>query len=208
LATYHSFKPSIETTETRQPCLVSGMKRFLNVLLTDRPDFKTDSPCSYSLTNLSDDIHQIETMILPRLNVEIVYCHNDLLVKNVVYSRINDDVSFIDFEYADYNYWAYDVANHFVEYAGVDDPNFDLYPILEEQKEWLKTYFHFRHLEIKDNGLDDICNLIAKFTALSHLFWALWSFVQTTVSLIDFDYKQYGQLRFGKYLDFKEKLFE
>lgn len=51
-------------------------------------------------------------------NVEnpIVFCHNDLLLANVIHN--SNSVWFIDYEYAGYNYQAYDIANHFAEFAG------------------------------------------------------------------------------------------
>lgn len=47
-----------------------------------------------------------------------MFAHNDLLLGNVIYNEGEGTVSFIDFEYANYNYQAFDIANHFNEYAG------------------------------------------------------------------------------------------
>lgn len=47
-----------------------------------------------------------------------MFCHNDLLLANVVVNDSGDDVTFIDYEYAADSYQAYDIANHFNEYAG------------------------------------------------------------------------------------------
>lgn len=46
----------------------------------------------------------------------------------------------IDFEYAGPNYLAYDIGNHFCEFAGIDNVNYDLYPNEAVQKEWLTYY--------------------------------------------------------------------
>ena len=48
----------------------------------------------------------------------VVFCHNDLLLANVIYNEGKHTVTFIDYEYADYNYQAFDIANHFAEFAG------------------------------------------------------------------------------------------
>ncbi|CAF1541244.1 unnamed protein product, partial [Didymodactylos carnosus] len=180
------------------------LKNFLNLLSSD--SFAINS---YKWSDISSDIVQIENQILPHLAVDLVLCHNDLLCKNIIYDKSNDDISFIDFEYVQYNYWIYDVANHFIEYAGVDNPDFDRYPSREHQHVWLKTYFKYATFltQKNDKDLDDICDLIDKFAALSHLFWALWAFVQANVSTVNFDYKEYGKMRFQKYLDFRSKLF-
>ncbi|MEQ2293602.1 Ethanolamine kinase, partial [Ameca splendens] len=47
-----------------------------------------------------------------------VLCHNDLLTKNIIYNSFEGTVKFIDYEYADYNYQAFDIGNHFNEFAG------------------------------------------------------------------------------------------
>lgn len=55
---------------------------------------------------------------LINLNNEIVFAHNDLLLANVLYNEKENSVTFIDFEYTGYNYQAFDIANHFAEFAG------------------------------------------------------------------------------------------
>lgn len=56
--------------------------------------------------------------ILKSQNMPITFCHNDLLLGNIIYDPNTSKVSFIDFEYAMPNYPAFDVANHFNEFAG------------------------------------------------------------------------------------------
>ncbi|XP_076249307.1 ethanolamine kinase 1 isoform X2 [Calliopsis andreniformis] len=55
---------------------------------------------------------------LTDLNSDIVFAHNDLLLGNVLYNQKENIVTFIDFEYTAYNYQAFDIANHFAEFAG------------------------------------------------------------------------------------------
>ena len=50
-------------------------------------------------------------------------------------------VSFIDYEYGDYNYQECDIANHFDEMAGVEEMDFlNHYPTKEFQLEWIRAY--------------------------------------------------------------------
>lgn len=56
--------------------------------------------------------------ILEKLKSPVVFCHNDLLLGNVIYTENLKKVTFIDYEYADYNYQAFDIGNHFAEFAG------------------------------------------------------------------------------------------
>ena len=48
----------------------------------------------------------------------VVFCHNDIILPNVIYNENKNTVTIIDYEYADYNYQAYDLAVHFTSYAG------------------------------------------------------------------------------------------
>lgn len=56
--------------------------------------------------------------ILVQTNNKIVFCHNDLLLANILHDHAKHSIEFIDFEYAGPNYQAYDIANHFCEFAG------------------------------------------------------------------------------------------
>lgn len=48
----------------------------------------------------------------------VVFAHNDLLLGNIIYDDINEKITFIDYEYAACNYQAFDIGNHFAEFAG------------------------------------------------------------------------------------------
>lgn len=55
---------------------------------------------------------------LSNLDSPVVFAHNDLLLGNVIYNESKNKVTFIDYEYADYNYQAFDIGNHFAEFVG------------------------------------------------------------------------------------------
>lgn len=55
---------------------------------------------------------------LSELDSQLVFCHNDLLLGNVIYSKEENRVTFIDYEYSGLNYQAYDIGNHFAEFVG------------------------------------------------------------------------------------------
>lgn len=68
--------------------------------------------------------HQIQKEInflkekLSQLDSPVVFCHNDLLLGNVIYSGEENRATFIDYEYSGLNYQAYDIGNHFAEFVG------------------------------------------------------------------------------------------
>lgn len=129
------------------------------------------------------------------LDFPIAFCHNDLLAGNIVLSNDNAKVSFIDFEYAHYNYAAYDICNNWVEYAGMADTcNYtESFPSVSFQKAWLTVYLNNTNiidskLEINEEFVEEWRSKILFFLPLTHLFWASWALVQAQNSSIDFDY--------------------
>ncbi|KAM3935414.1 ethanolamine kinase 2 [Leptodactylus fuscus] len=146
---------------------------------------------------------------LPSLNSPIVLCHNDLLCKNVIYNEDEGHVRFIDYEYAGYNYQAYDISNHFNEFAGVREPDYRLLPDRETQLEWLRHYLGAcRRLKGEegdphDKEVEDLYIQVDQFALASHYFWGLWALIQHRFSDIDFNFAQYAMLRFQQYFRVK-----
>ncbi|XP_073793798.1 ethanolamine kinase 1-like isoform X1 [Danio rerio] len=90
---------------------------------------------------------------LARINSPVVLCHNDLLTENVIYNQ-EGAVKFIDYEYADFNYQAYDIGNHFNEFAGIDNVDSSLYPSDELQFDWLSVYLEsFKRCSTGDSAV-------------------------------------------------------
>jgi ethanolamine kinase len=153
----------------------------------------------------------VENDVLPRLiphphyGIDLVLCHNDLACTNILYNSSSQSVSFIDFEYCAINYALFDVANHFVEYAGVDQIDFDRYPMKNEQCRWLKIYFQERNLKFDDQ--EKICHLIDQFSALAHLCYGLWALAQVCFVKLDGDYASYGRRRLNRFKELKSILF-
>ena len=81
---------------------------FTNSRFTDKfPDGieSLHSEVSFFEEKLSDD------------SCKVVFCHNDLLLANIIHYQGN--VTFIDYEYAGCNYQGFDIGNHFAEFAGL-----------------------------------------------------------------------------------------
>lgn len=147
----------------------------------------------------------------------VVFSHNDLLLGNIIYNKTNKSIKFIDYEYSHINYQAYDIANHFNEFAGVDRPDYTLYPSREFQLQWLRVYLESFHSKLNrfytrqsdddnnttthvdDRTVERFCDEVGFFTLLSHFMWATWALVQAQSSLIDFDFVWYANVRFDEY---------
>ncbi|KAK6761002.1 hypothetical protein RB195_022176 [Necator americanus] len=148
---------------------------------------------------LSDNIKDIETLIVP-LEEEITFCHNDLLANNIIFDDSSGKVLFIDYEYADFNYAIFDLANHFCEFAGVDNPDYTKCPNQEEMRIFLRFYLQARHGYVDEIRLENLLRRVSLFQALAHLLWSAWSVVQSQNSTLRFDYVSYAKVRYEQYM--------
>ncbi|XP_048467767.1 ethanolamine kinase 1-like [Rhincodon typus] len=149
---------------------------------------------------------------LSELNSPTVLCHNDLLCKNIIYNEKEGWVKFIDYEYSSYNYQAFDIGNHFNEFAGVNEVDYSLYPDQSLQFQWLRTYleackqFTKKGGEVTDNEVQLLYVQVNKFSLASHFFWGFWALIQAKYSTIDFDFLGYSVLRFNQYFKMKPQV--
>ncbi|XP_062851721.1 ethanolamine kinase 1 [Trichomycterus rosablanca] len=149
---------------------------------------------------------------LSKLGSPVVLCHNDLLCKNIIYQQKGGHVKFIDYEYAGYNYQAYDIGNHFNEFAGLNEVDYSLYPTRRLQLQWLRAYLE-AYKEYKEYGtevsnkeVEVLYVQVNRFALASHFFWGLWALIQAKYSTIDFDFLGYAVLRFGQYFKIKPEV--
>lgn len=70
-----------------------------------------------SLDQLKIESQQLHD-VLNEIESPVIFAHNDLLLGNILIDEKTDKVRFIDYEYAAYNFQAYDIGNHFAEFAG------------------------------------------------------------------------------------------
>ncbi|KAI6235821.1 hypothetical protein M3Y95_00092100 [Aphelenchoides besseyi] len=189
--------------------LFSKAQQFLDNI----PNEFTDSRKQQKYEKLFQDVDFVSS--LNRLkkhvsNVKMdtqVLCHNDLLVYNLLYDEDEDEVHIIDYEYTAVNYQLFDIANHFCEYAGVEEVNYDLCPNDEEKMRFLETYLTcYLDRNPTKKELEDALVEIPKFEAASHLFWTLWALAQANASSIDFDYISYAGKRFEQFSRINEEI--
>jgi thiamine kinase-like enzyme len=109
---------------------------------------------------------------------ELVPCHNDLVSENILIK--NEKLYIIDFDYSGNNDPCFEIGNLCVE---MDFNEKQVNQIIEK---------YFGEL---NNHLISRVNLHA---ILSDFGWSLWSFIQSTISNVDFDFKQYGNHRLNR----------
>ncbi|KAI9661477.1 MAG: hypothetical protein M1831_002999 [Alyxoria varia] len=144
-----------------------------------------------------------------------ILAHCDLLSANViVHPRTekkpgdDSDVSFIDYEYTTPAPVAFDLANHFAEWVGLEC-NYNLLPARSQRRafveQYVKSYRSHQHQteitseQLINRDVDSLMREIDKFRGMPGLFWGIWALIQAMISSIDFDYKTYASNRLGEY---------
>ncbi|XP_060628987.2 ethanolamine kinase 2 isoform X1 [Anolis sagrei] len=201
-----------------KPCLWHRLYKYFNLVKTEFTR-KSSNPSLHqemhipSLEVLEEEIHWMKEH-LSQLRSPVVFCHNDLLSKNIIYNKEEGHVRFIDYEYTGYNYQAYDIGNHFNEFAGLNEVDYSLYPSKEVQIQWLRYYLQaYKKLGQEDQEersgivheeeLESLYVQVNQFALASHFLWACWGLIQARFSTIDFNFARYADIRFKQY--FKTK---
>ncbi|KAM9754909.1 ethanolamine kinase 2 isoform 3-T3 [Menidia menidia] len=217
LGRIHSIQPT--SGRPAEPLLWTKMSHFLTLVRSStgpRPAARprTQSPQTLaevpSVERLAAEVDLLQRH-LSHIHSPTVLCHNDLLTKNIIYNQEEGVVKFIDYEYADYNYQAFDIGNHFNEFAGVTDVNYSRYPGRELQRDWLTAYLESYRLStgreptVTEAEVTRLYIQVCKFSLASHFFWGLWAILQSSFSSIDFDFQRYAMARLGYYFEKKEE---
>lgn len=188
----------------REPMLWSKTNQFLDLLpdvFGDPNKLKRLENTFISVQHLRDEFTALYKQ-LESLKSPVVFSHNDLLLGNVIYSESQNKVTFIDYEYADCNFQAFDIGNHFTEFAGIDEVDYSRYPKKDYQMKWLRAYLE-TYLETTTVNQDDINRLyvqVNQFALSSHFLWSVWSLIQSHHSNIDFDFVTFAEIRYNEYL--------
>jgi ethanolamine kinase len=195
-----------EGSKKAEACIWKKIQTFLDL----SPDEFPDNPEKnsrykervFSKAQREAEIKELKS-VLENLGSPIVFCHNDLLLANIVVQPGNK-IQFIDYEYGDFNYQAFDIADHFCEFAGIDSQQMDyanLYPDKEFQTKWLRIYLEtlYEDREVTSEEVDSLYRTVNKFALLVRLFWGTWALVQANISGIDFDFLGYAILILDEY---------
>lgn len=158
---------------------------------------------------------------------DYIFSHCDLLSGNVIRQRPSGSeipdggakevpVSFIDYEYSTPGPAAFDISNHFAEWAGFDCDH-GAVPTKSQRRDFLKYYvgsFRYHTINLEDNlsveidfqkDIDQLYDQVEQFRGLPGLYWGIWALIQAMISQIDFDYVTYADQRLGEYWAWKNE---
>uniref|UniRef100_A0A8C7Z084 ethanolamine kinase n=1 Tax=Oryzias sinensis TaxID=183150 RepID=A0A8C7Z084_9TELE len=166
-----------------EPLIWTKMSHFLTLMQSSTKNRPT--PKRYAALDmpghevLSAEMESLKRN-LSQTGSPVVLCHNDLLTKNIIYNSKENMVKFIDYEYADYNYQAFDIGNHFNEFA-----------VSKAIKEGTIQFRSFLEA-VTEQQLELTHVLISLFPfKASNFFWGLWAILQSRFSSIDFDFQRF-----------------
>lgn len=146
------------------------------------------------INEIKKEINWIKSEI-KKFTPAITLCHNDLQKGNIILNFENDQIKLmmIDFEYSDYNYSSFDLANTLCEsYIDYNSKGFSIisddYPTLAfitffvtHYLKALKGYKNDQEL-LQEEEIIKTINEIKFFMLCSHLLWVLWSIIQATAN--------------------------
>lgn len=193
-----------------KPSLWQKLRKYISIVASEFTAEASNKRIQQSVPSLELLQQEVAWMKehLSLLNSPVVLCHNDLLCKNIIYNEKEGHIRFIDYEYACHNYMAFDIGNHFNEFAGVNEVNYGLYPTTDLQYDWLRTYLEaYKHFtkkgEVTHKSVETLYVQVNKFALASHFFWGFWALIQAKYSTIDFDFLSYAVCRFDQYFKMK-----
>ncbi|KAH7489072.1 putative choline kinase 2 [Phytophthora ramorum] len=159
------------------------------------------------LLELGKDVDELEK-VLAQVPSPIVLSHNDLQYGNIMKNDAGDAV-LIDFEYTSYNPRGYDLGNHFCEwgydYHKTVNPHlgdFSKYPTEQQQRTFCRAYLAGKdgdESDVSENEVESLRLEANTYSLASHLFWAVWGYIQASQSTIDFDFLAYGKCRYDAF---------
>ncbi|XP_014679483.1 PREDICTED: ethanolamine kinase 1-like, partial [Priapulus caudatus] len=192
MARIHSIRA--KPGQPTDPCLFTVFHRWLDMVPESFADTKKNDRYRKFIPKIKTLRTEVEVLErhLVDLDSPVVFCHNDLLLNNIVYNKSEGTVTFIDYEYAAFNYQAFDIGNHFAVYCCIEEPNYRGYPKRRYKKRWLREYLAALHAEtgrgVTATELRHLYVQVNSFIPAAHLFWAVWGLIQSYHSDIGFDY--------------------
>ena len=190
----------------REPCMWKKLRMFLQQYPKELSD-KRLAENNISELRMRAEVEKLEMTLKDSCTSPIVFTHNDLLLANIVIDDVTGKVSFIDYEYGDYNYQECDIANHFDEMAGVEEMDFlSHYPTPEFQKKWIRAYLKaYDGQDPDEKRIQEFYENVNRFSLCYHLMWGLWGLVQASISKIDFDFVAFGLSRLNEYFRVRDE---
>ncbi|OTB09388.1 hypothetical protein M426DRAFT_6662 [Hypoxylon sp. CI-4A] len=174
-----------------------------------------------------DDTYDSQARPIP--HDPLVFGHGDLVCGNIIVQTVSNSpihgnvaVRFIDYEHSTYCSRAFELANHFSEWAGFEC-EYSKMPTTRIRREFIREYLRACH-EITNNpdqvnqiseasragSLEaEVSSLMAevdRYRGFPGFYWGLCALIQakSSTGAIDFDYAGYADKRFAEFTAWRE----
>ncbi|KAJ5662387.1 uncharacterized protein N7477_010003 [Penicillium maclennaniae] len=151
----------------------------------------------------------------------LVFSHNDLIPGNIIIQSDDEDliatdsskpvkVTFIDHECAMSCPAAFEIASHFACWIG-NECDYTKIPSKYTRRQFLvaytKSYCQHRGLSPSAEAelLERLSEDVDRYRGIPGFYWALWGFVHSETSELDFDSAAYGKQRLEEYYAWKRE---
>lgn len=221
-------KPLVLSTRQPIPNVWSVMQNWINALSTDtekerarKEMLQQEMERSYQELDNEDGVGEHG----------FVFAHCDLLCANVIQlqtpetpsqspalepvspsedpSQEIQSVTFIDYEYATPAPAAFDISNHFAEWAGYDC-DYSAMPTKSVRRgfieEYIASYSRTANKKLDSNAVEALYAEVDRWRGIPGLYWGIWSLIQARISEIDFDYSAYAEERLGEYFAWRGEM--
>ncbi|KAG9506298.1 hypothetical protein J7337_003281 [Fusarium musae] len=210
LARWHATLPTADPEDvlTYKPGVWSTAKKWLDAI----------SKHPHRSQAEIDDLHEkfkylADALLSTDVSEPLVLAHGDLLCANIIVQESGDgsdvaSVRFIDYEHATYCPRAFELANHFAEWAGFDC-DYNLLPKTSTRRAFIEEYLTI-HAEmcrehniptVNDAAVDHLMRQVDDHRGFPGFYWGLCALIQaeTATGTIDFDYAGYAAKRLAEY---------
>ncbi|KAF4340819.1 ethanolamine kinase [Fusarium beomiforme] len=222
LARWHATLPAADVSDpsevvTYKPGVWSTTKRWLDAIA------KHPGRSQAQIDDLHEKFKYLADNLLSTDMLEsLVLAHGDLLCANIIEQESGDSIDvasvrFIDYEHATYCPRAFELANHFAEWAGFEC-DYNLLPKTSTRRAFIKEYLT-THAElcrehnvtrlpnetdlptVNDASVEHLMHQVDDHRGFPGFYWGLCALIQaeTATGTIDFDYAGYAAKRFAEY---------
>lgn len=180
----------------------------------DLRDNKTELNVDTTRSIVQAEFEWLRTELTEKSKSPIVSCHCDLLSGNIIIPEdfltsttppTQNPVQFIDYEYMLSGPRAFDIANHLAEWQGFNCDRSAIplpTPSNPVMVKWVQGYLNKPNATKEE--VEEVIEEISMFYGMPGFYWGIWAMIQSEISTIDFDYANYGKLRFQEYWDWKK----
>ncbi|KAF5017999.1 hypothetical protein F66182_10025, partial [Fusarium sp. NRRL 66182] len=226
LARWHATLPAVDLRDRQkvmgfEPGVWSTAKKWLTAISKHPRRTRVD------INSLHEGFQYLTDRLLftGAMPEPLVLGHGDLLCGNIIVQESADgmgapdvaSVRFIDYEHATYCPRAFELANHFAEWAGFAC-DYSLLPGTSTRRDFIREYLqtrahlgrehHVAHLPsrtdlpaVTDAEVEKLMAQVDAFRGFPGFYWGLCALIQaeTSTGTIDFDYAGYAAKRFAEY---------